>query len=153
MRQHCWVFCGTILGLALLAHPAEGIAIAYRQAPLDVAVTAYDLARKDMTPAQWDQYVENAQARFSNWHQDAALGDANRFLNDEMLNLGFSARSGKTKDLKRAVYWLALYRVFNAQPPSYLLDAAAKYRRELDELLSDFSWQKAADLFLRHQHV
>ena len=111
--------------------------------PPDVVAVAYELAQRDMSSNEWEAYVKKATKRYESWTEYSPGGSRNQFLDDELLNLLVSARNGTLQELKRAVYWLALYQPFRAVAPSTMLNLAVKHQHDLDELLADFSWEKA----------
>ena len=146
------IFFCSLVSFALLTgvHAAQSAPIlplpatAQPQQPPDVVAIAYDRARRDMSFSKWKEHVETARK-----HLQYTGKSPNEFLDEALLNLAFAARNGEINDLKQVVYWVALYRPFKALPPPSLYELAQQYRHDLDELLADFSWEKASALAKR----
>lgn len=116
---------------------------------LDPAEIAYDLTVRDMGQQQWENFVRTTERRFQSWSRDHRDSDRNEFLNTKLLDMGPGALSGNVQNLREAVRWLALYREFRALPPNYVHTGVIKYRRTIEEVLKDFSWEKAAAAIVR----
>ena len=111
----------------------------------DMVEIAYDLMQKEMKPDEWKSYVKNANSRFESWCHDYPDGDIKRYLDDKLLELAPSVLSGSVKALKRMVFWVALYKEYKEPAPAYIREISEKYRKDMDEELANFSWERAAE--------
>ena len=111
-----------------------------------VAAIAYDITRKDMDEKQWKSYVRRQRSWYEDWVNDNPSGSFKRFLDDKLLQIALGVPKGKIKTLKKFVYWLAMYKHFGEPAPSYIRNIADKNRQDLDNLLEDFSWERASKL-------
>jgi len=138
------------VGLALLALAFCAASRAQDDEPIpDLVQAAYDIARKDLSDEDWKKYIRKTDSSYETWQNDTPDGDLNRYLNDKLIEIAPSVRNGEIKALKRAMYWLALYKHYECQPPWYVRDVATQYRRALNALLRDFSWERASELIKR----
>ncbi len=141
MSRLVWNALRVLMTLAaLIAHPK--VALAAR----DLPTIAYDIMRKDLSEEQWKGYVKKALARYEEWGEENNGRDIKVFLDDRLLQYGVAARTGKIESLKTFVHFLALYKEWREPPPKYIRDVADKNRQDLDNLLAEFTWEKASEL-------
>jgi hypothetical protein len=103
---------------------------------------AHKVAIKEHSREEWARYVKAAKARYAEWEKDGQGGSMGSFLNSRLLDYAVPVPGGKLKDLKRFVFWLALYVELDETPPKYIRDISPKHRAEAQKLLKDFSWEK-----------
>jgi hypothetical protein len=132
----------TIVVIAILAVVS---ASANSVAARDIVDIACELSSKEMKPAEWNQYVKSANAKFQTWISDNPDGNIKRYLDDKLIEIAPAVIGGNVKALKKMTLWTALYREFNEPAPEYLQEIATKYQKDLDEVLVDFTWEKAAE--------
>jgi len=111
----------------------------------DAAEMGYELTQKEMKPEEWTAFVKKAKSSYADWANDNSIGNLNRYLNDKLLEVGPGALSGNVKSLKKFAAWVALYKEFDEPVPSYLREAMQTYSRDVDEVMTDFTWEKAAE--------
>ena len=124
---------------------ALGFAVEARAAR-DLPSIAYDIMRKDLNERQWAEYVKKSNDRYREWSDENGDRDLKIFLDDRLLQLGLAARSGKIENLKKFVYFLSLYKQWKELAPKYIRDVAEKNRQDLDDLLAEFTWERASQL-------
>lgn len=132
--------------IGLLAACHAGETIEEKDPPPELTDTAYEIAMKEMAPDEWDQYVLATKKKYDSWaaeHENASFG---RFLNDKFMEMAPSARGGKIPNLKKLMYWLALYKYFDEPPPGHIREVSDKHKWQFHELSKDFSWEKLSNL-------
>ncbi|HYG75292.1 MAG TPA: hypothetical protein VEK08_09850 [Planctomycetota bacterium] len=110
----------------------------------EVSEIAYEIARKEMSEANWKSHVRKARQNFETWSNDNNDGSMKRYLDDKLVQIAPAALSGDVKDLKRLVFWIALYVEFGEQQHSRLQEVALTHGEDFEEVLADFSWERAA---------
>lgn len=105
---------------------------------------AYQRATMDQKPAEWEKFVKQTKDRFETWSNDnpSGAGNINRYLNEKLLPIAMSVPSGEVKNLKKFIYWIALYKTFDSLPPWYVLEIAKENQADIEELHKDFTWEK-----------
>jgi len=102
-----------------------------------------------MSRKEWEKEVEQFWSRFKDWETDTG-GNLGNYLNDRMLIYGLSAVGGKTEKVKKALAWLAMYKEFDEEQPSYVARFLRDNRDSLIGLFAGFSWDKAS-LYIRNR--
>jgi hypothetical protein len=110
----------------------------------EISEIAYELAHKEMSADEWARYVRNVKTKYETWINDNGDGNLKRYLDDKTLELAPGILRGNVKALKSMVYWVALYHEFSEPPPNRLSEGMMAHEKELEELLEDFSWERAA---------
>lgn len=122
------------------------VAASEAREPRAVVDIAYDVAQREMKPEEWKKFVKKIDGQYKDYESQSNACDLNTFLNDRLLQYAFSATSGTRKSLSQFVFWLALYKEYRAEPPSYIQKTTAEQREKMETLLKDFSWEKLAEL-------
>jgi hypothetical protein len=112
----------------------------------DIEDIAYEIAQKEMKPGDWAKYVKSAKSRYETWSNDNDGGSVKRYLDDKLVEQAPSALGGEIKNVKKMVFWVALYKEFGEPAHSRLRELAVTYEADLDDLMSNFSWEKAASI-------
>jgi hypothetical protein len=137
--------------IIMLAALSSAILAGEASTPRTISDIAYDIARKQMSQAEWDKYCKDTEARFRTWVNDHdGSGDLGNYLNEKLLEIAPAARGGDVPALKRLVPFIALYHHFKEQPPERLASISQKYITELEELAADFTWEKLSASVKRH---
>ncbi|MBE7464796.1 MAG: hypothetical protein HS116_15075 [Planctomycetes bacterium] len=110
----------------------------------DVPGIAYGMMRHDLDDARWSAFCTANLKWFETWQRDNPSGNFKRFLDDKLLERAPGVLSGKTENLQKFIYWLALYHEFREPPPWYIRLMARKHGAEFADLLDDFSWDRFA---------
>ncbi|MBI3828261.1 MAG: hypothetical protein HY291_02010 [Planctomycetes bacterium] len=133
--------CLFVAGLVLSTLAGKGQAT-------DFVDLAYQRATLDQKPEEWDKFVRKTKEHFETWSNDnpSGSGNVNRFLNDKLLPIAMGVPGGEVKNLKKFIYWIALYKVFDAQPPWYILEIAKENQQDIEDLHKDFSWERMSKL-------
>lgn len=112
----------------------------------DFMERAYQLAQKDQKPEDWKKFIKKTREHFETWSNDNPSGNLNRFLDDKLLPIAMNVPKGEVKTLKKFIYWLALYKEFDAQPPWYIREIANDNRQDVEDLHKDFSWERMSEI-------
>jgi hypothetical protein len=109
-------------------------------------------AAKDtfVSQKEWDKEVAQFWSRFKDWETDTG-GNLGNYLNDRMIIVGLSAGGGKIEKVKKALMWLAMYKEFDEEQPSYVTRFLRDNRESLVRLLTDFTWEKASAYIVNRQ--
>ena len=121
---------------------------------LDIARITHGLVLKDMGEAPWLSFVAATRQRFEDWSRD--YGNSNNmkhFLDDKLLQLAPSVKSGKGSNLREFCKWMALYDAFNEPLPHFIADISEKDKRWIVQELSDFNWDRAARRIQEKSHA
>jgi len=110
---------------------------------MDAPAIAAALKDAFMGRKEWDKEVRQFWSRFKDWESDTG-GNLGNYLNDRMIIVGLSAAGGKSDKAKKALVWLALYKEFDEEAPSYVTNFLRQNRDSLLGLFTDFSWEKAS---------
>ena len=89
-------------------------------------------------------FFSNTKKRYETWVNDNAEGSIKRFLDDKTAELAPAVLHGNPKALKSLVCMLALYHEFNEPPMSRINQFMMAHEKDLEYLLEDFSWDRAA---------
>lgn len=142
-----WQFLMALLGLALPALAGDNKDFLPLQLVKDGAddapAMAYALKDTFMTEAEWDHEVKALWSRFQDWEKQSD-GDINQYLNDRLIIVAMAAAGGKIEKVKKGIAWLAFYKEFNAEPPSFVTKFFREHRPSLTRLFTDFTWEKAS---------
>gem|GEM_PF-4178478 len=116
----------------------------------DLCGIAYEITQKDMSQSQWNGYVQKANSAYTEWCNDNPSGDRKKFLDSRLLQMAPGFLSGNVPEVKKAVYWISLYREYNEPLPSYVNKDMDRYSVLLTEAMKNFSWERAA-LIIRNR--
>ena len=111
---------------------------------MDIANITHGLVLKDLGEAQWSSFVSKTRQRYEEWCHDNDSSNMKHFLDDKLLELAPSVKSGKGSSLRDFCKWMALYDAFNEPLPHYIADISEKDKRWIVQELSDFNWDRAA---------
>jgi len=103
-----------------------------------------------MSRKEWEKEVERFWSRFKDWETDSG-GSLGNFLNDRMIIVGLGAAGGKPEKVRKAVMWLAMYKEFDEEQPSYVTKFLRENRDSLIGLFTGFSWEKATEYIQNRQ--
>ena len=123
------------------------------QASSDVAEVAEAIVSRHVPADEWNEVKEEADKTFKEWaHDHDESTDRGRFLNEKLLEIACSVPKD-IATLKRVVFWLALYRVYDEPLPAVLVkfsqNNGSRYLSDIESIETDFSWDKALALVLR----
>lgn len=123
------------------------------KASSDIAEVAEDIVSRHVPADEWNEVKESADKTFKEWaHEHDDSTDHGRFLNEKLIEIACSVPKDITT-LKRVVFWLALYRVYDEPLPAvvtrFTKTSGAKYLDDIEAIDLDFSWDKALALVLR----
>jgi hypothetical protein len=110
---------------------------------VDGPAIAYALKDTFLTAKEWEREVEHVRSKYDDWEKDTG-GDPGRFLNDRFIIVGLSAAGGKIEKIKKGIMWLALYKEFAEEPPSFVNKFMREHRNSLVRLFTEFKWEKAS---------
>lgn len=123
------------------------------QASSDIAEVAEAIVSRHVPADEWNEVKEEADKTFKEWareHDDST--DHGRFLNEKLIQIACSTPKDITT-LKRVVFWLALYKVYDEPLPAivtrFTKTSGSKYLADIEAIDEDFSWDKALTLVLR----
>lgn len=105
---------------------------------------AHELAQKELGEPGWKQYIVSTKKKFETWSQDNDNADIKRYLDDKVLEWAPTVLRGNVKALKTMVCLVALYKEFQEPPLAKLSNIMMAHEKDLEDLLADFSWDKAA---------
>jgi hypothetical protein len=126
-----------VLGAALLVGAVSASAREF----CDIA---HELAQKELGEPGWKQYIVSTKKKFETWSQDNDNGDMKRYLDDKVVEWAPTVLRGNVKALKTMVCLIALYKEFQEPPLNKLSTIMMAHEKDLEDLLTDFSWDKAA---------
>jgi hypothetical protein len=138
IRTHCLIAALFLLGGGAAAQA------------LEIAEVAHEIALKEMKPAEWSSYVATHRRKYQTWSESNNDGSIKRYLDDKLVEIAPGALKGNVNALKKLVFWVALYKEFDEPPHRQLDEVAATHEKELEDLLKDFSWEKAAASIKAH---
>lgn len=111
----------------------------------EIADIAYELAKKEMKGDEWTKFVQTTKKKYETWSADNGDASLKHYLDDKLVEMAPGVLNGNVKALKKLVTWVALYKEFNEPAHSQLEDLAFAHEKDFDELLKDFSWERAAE--------
>ena len=123
--------------------PTPG-AVAKPAEPINIAEVCHKLIVEHMGKPGWESFVLKAQKRYSDYAREYDVSDIKRFLDDKLLQLAPSVKSGKGAALREFVSWLALYDFFAEPLPGYIRDIAEEDKAWIADQLQDFNWERVA---------
>jgi hypothetical protein len=110
----------------------------------DLADAAHQITRKEMKAEEYKKYVSDTKKKFETWSTDNGDGSMKRYLDDKLVEIAPGAMNGNVKALKKLVFWIALYKEFGEPAHSQVGEVSINYQEDIEGLLKDFSWEKAA---------
>jgi len=111
----------------------------------DAAELGYELTQKELKPGEWEAFLKKVKGNYETWANDTQIGSMKRYLDDKLIEIGPGVLGGNVKSLKKFAQWLALYKEFGEPVPRYVSEAFEKYNAEIEEVMSKFTWELAAE--------
>ncbi|MCW8133720.1 MAG: hypothetical protein KIS92_25465, partial [Planctomycetota bacterium] len=104
--------------LACLTLIVAAASVSPARAESNFVELAYQRATMDQKPEEWAKFVKQTRDRFETWSNDnpSGAGNINRYLNEKLLPIAMSVPGGEVKNLKKFIYWIALYKTFESLP-------------------------------------
>jgi hypothetical protein len=106
---------------------------------------AHHVAVNDMGQDKWDAYVKAAKEKYADASSSWSSLSQKAFLDSRTLTLACGLKGAKVEDLKKLVYWIALYKELDEPAPRHL-DLPEEKLAKLRELVSDFDWERLREL-------
>ena len=105
---------------------------------------AHEIAVKELGEAGWKEYVRSTKKKFETWSNDNGDGTIKRYLDDKAMEWAPTVLRGNVKALKTMDCIVALYKEFEEPPLTKISNVMMSHEKDLEELLADFSWERAA---------
>ena len=103
---------------------------------------AYEVTQKDMKPEDWKKFLKKTNDHFETWRDDNGGGDWKDYLDNQLICIAPSVKSGDVKVLKKFMCWMGLYHVHNEPAPWYVRDLSYENRAAFKQVFQDFSWER-----------